>query len=714
MDLSILVKMSNTYGSNPAYVLAGGGNTSVKDDTTLYVKGSGTQLATIKAEEFVKMDRARLNEIMKTEYPADDVKRESAYLADVMAAVTDEDKTKRPSVEALLHNLFAYTYVLHVHPTLINGLTCGKGAKALCEELLGKDVLWIDICKPGYTLARICFEKMNAYKEETGKDVQVLLLQNHGIFVAADTVEEIGVLFDSVIEKLEKQVKRTADVSNAVTPEKEQAAEKLSRLLGHRVEVVPAAEADNFVKDLEKNSNKSIEINEKENKIKIENEIIKYEEKDIGVRSFSVPYFVKNQTIINYDGNDEELINKIEDICTAYTDKEIEAIEETMPILKKYSEERKKNLEGVAIIWRDHFLEENVGLLTSMVRMGVKPEDVLAIDKGDSTKHRQEITATFKKLGYQVDVLDNTAVANDILIEDGKRLIREFIDKRKDKKIVILDDGAIVSRILTLHNYENVEAFVELTVTGLKRIGELKENELPYPVLNVAKSKLKRFITYKEIANTIFTRSIELLAGEKLVGRTVIQLGYGDLGEVLADRYSQYGARVIVIEPDVMKCIEAAEKGFTTFRTLEEAVKYDKPFLIVGASGYNSISKEVIEQLEDGTFITSGATADLNIFKEYEKEGYKYKAIPKYGTQYEINGKKITVLGNGRSVNLFDSEAIPNRSNDIFKASQLVVTDKIINGKDDLRNQVELDIVDKWIDESNILEEYYNLYFKRK
>ena len=37
MDLSTLVKMSNTYGSNPAYVLAGGGNTSVKDDTTLYV-----------------------------------------------------------------------------------------------------------------------------------------------------------------------------------------------------------------------------------------------------------------------------------------------------------------------------------------------------------------------------------------------------------------------------------------------------------------------------------------------------------------------------------------------------------------------------------------------------------------------------------------------------------------------------------------------------
>ena len=66
--------------------------------------------------------------------------------------------------------------------------------------------------------------------------------------LAADTVEEIGVLFDGVIGKLEKQVKRTADVSDAVTPEKEQAAQKLSSLLGHAVEVVPAAEADNFVK----------------------------------------------------------------------------------------------------------------------------------------------------------------------------------------------------------------------------------------------------------------------------------------------------------------------------------------------------------------------------------------------------------------------------------------------------------------------------------
>ena len=195
---------------------------------------------------------------------------------------------------------------------------------------------------------------------------------------------------------------------------------------------------------------------------------IYFEEKDIGFRSFSVPYFVENQTVIQYDGNNNDLIKDIEKVCTAYTDREIDAIVEAMPILKHYSSERKENLKDIAIIWRDHFLEENVGLLTSFVRMGVKPEDILAIDKGDSTSHQKEITETFKKLGFQVDILDNTAVANDILIKDGEKLVKEFIEKRKDKKIVILDDGAIVSRILTLHSYDNVVAFVELTVTGFK------------------------------------------------------------------------------------------------------------------------------------------------------------------------------------------------------------------------------------------------------
>ena len=57
MSLEIITKMSNRYGSDPAYVLAGGGNTSFKDEKFLYVKPSGVSLAAIKENDFVKMDR---------------------------------------------------------------------------------------------------------------------------------------------------------------------------------------------------------------------------------------------------------------------------------------------------------------------------------------------------------------------------------------------------------------------------------------------------------------------------------------------------------------------------------------------------------------------------------------------------------------------------------------------------------------------------------
>lgn len=54
MDLSTLVKMSNTYGSNPAYVLAGGEILLSRMTQHFMLMGSGTQLATIKAEDLLR------------------------------------------------------------------------------------------------------------------------------------------------------------------------------------------------------------------------------------------------------------------------------------------------------------------------------------------------------------------------------------------------------------------------------------------------------------------------------------------------------------------------------------------------------------------------------------------------------------------------------------------------------------------------------------
>lgn len=202
MILDELVSLSNIYGSNEELVLAGGGNTSAKDGEVMYIKGSGTQLATITADGFVKMSRSALAEIFTKDYPTDDDAREAQALADLSAAKMPGEESKRPSVETLLHSLFPHTFVLHVHPALVNGLTCSVNGKSVAAELFGDGFIWIDSCKPGYTLSKICYDEMNAYKAQTGKDADMLLLQNHGIFIAADTTQAIGEKLAEVMSKL--------------------------------------------------------------------------------------------------------------------------------------------------------------------------------------------------------------------------------------------------------------------------------------------------------------------------------------------------------------------------------------------------------------------------------------------------------------------------------------------------------------------------------
>lgn len=209
--LAALAAMSNKYGANADYVLAGGGNTSFKSPDNLWIKGSGTALATIKAEDFVVMDRKALAKMWTAAYPADEAARESAVLEDMMAARIPGE-SRRPSVETLLHDLFPQAYVLHVHPALVNGLTCSKGGKKEMERLF-PDAVWVEACKPGYILALECKKVMDARKAATGRDVQLLFLENHGIFFAADTVTELDILAEQVMDTLAAQITKQPDLT---------------------------------------------------------------------------------------------------------------------------------------------------------------------------------------------------------------------------------------------------------------------------------------------------------------------------------------------------------------------------------------------------------------------------------------------------------------------------------------------------------------------
>lgn len=209
-----LIAISRKFGQDSRFVIAGGGNTSYKDENRLWVKASGHALATITEDGFAVLDRALLNEMGEKAYNEDTAIREEQVKNDLAAACITKDR--RPSVETSLHNCMGFAFVVHLHPTLVNGLMCSVNAEAACKEIF-PDALYIEYTDPGYTLFKKVYDRIKAYKAEKGKEPQVIFLQNHGIFVGGDTTAEIEGIYSEVLGKLEAKVAALPEGDTAVS-----------------------------------------------------------------------------------------------------------------------------------------------------------------------------------------------------------------------------------------------------------------------------------------------------------------------------------------------------------------------------------------------------------------------------------------------------------------------------------------------------------------
>ena len=203
-DLKTIVELSHEFGTVD-YVKGGGGNTSVKNETTLWVKPSGTTLAGLTEKTFVAMNRAKINELYAVKTPKESAAREE-LVKNMMAAAVEND-AGRPSVEAPLHNVFEAKFVVHTHPCAVNGLTCAKNGEAVCKKMF-PDALWVEYIDPGYTLCMEVRKRIQNYKTAQGKEPALLVLKNHGIFIAADAAEEIRALYCRVMTALDAAYKK--------------------------------------------------------------------------------------------------------------------------------------------------------------------------------------------------------------------------------------------------------------------------------------------------------------------------------------------------------------------------------------------------------------------------------------------------------------------------------------------------------------------------
>jgi len=210
--LKQLIAISKHYGNNKDFTIASGGNTSVKDDETMYVKASGFELGKIGEEGYVALDRVMLERLKTKEYSIDPDLREAEVKSDLLKSRIAPEQNRRPSVEASVHHAIRYQFVIHMHPTLVNAVMCSKNAEKEVRDLFGDEVVFIPYITPGYILYREIENQNEFYHKAKGKYPQVFFLQNHGVFVGADTTEEVKEKYDWIIGVIQAKITNGIEV----------------------------------------------------------------------------------------------------------------------------------------------------------------------------------------------------------------------------------------------------------------------------------------------------------------------------------------------------------------------------------------------------------------------------------------------------------------------------------------------------------------------
>jgi len=176
-SLGMRVYTSKLLGASQDLVLHGGGNTSVKIDDLLYVKGSGWDLSTIEKEGFPAVNLKILKEMVKRETLSD-----TQMVAQQKEAMADKS-FPNPSIEAILHAIIPFKYVDHTHADAVVTITNTPNGKKRVEELYGENMLIIDYVMPGFILAKKIYEQT---KDIDWTKLDGMILLNHGVFTFSD------------------------------------------------------------------------------------------------------------------------------------------------------------------------------------------------------------------------------------------------------------------------------------------------------------------------------------------------------------------------------------------------------------------------------------------------------------------------------------------------------------------------------------------------
>lgn len=220
---------SNLIGTDRAVCNWGGGNTSFKTTATdfkgnevevMWVKGSGSDLATMKEENFSGL---LLQDMLELEHRPSMTDEEMVTYLEHCMLVKNQP---RPSIETLLHAFLPYKHVDHTHPDAIISICCAPGGQVIAQEIWGDRYVWVPYIRPGFTLSKLIAEGVR-----NNPRAELVLMEKHGLVVWGETAQESYEKTIHVISEAEQYIQKASRELTSSTQIKEVTELEKKRLL---------------------------------------------------------------------------------------------------------------------------------------------------------------------------------------------------------------------------------------------------------------------------------------------------------------------------------------------------------------------------------------------------------------------------------------------------------------------------------------------------
>uniref|UniRef100_UPI00404712A0 adenosylhomocysteinase n=1 Tax=Algoriphagus sp. TaxID=1872435 RepID=UPI00404712A0 len=342
---------------------------------------------------------------------------------------------------------------------------------------------------------------------------------------------------------------------------------------------------------------------------------------------------------------------KVKDISLAeWGRKEIRLAEAEMPGLMALRAEfgPSQPLKGARVAGCLHMTIQTAVLIETLVALGAE----VTWSSCNIFSTQDHAAAAIAAAGIQVYAWKGqTAEEFDWCIEQTL-----FFGEGQQPLNMILDDGGDLTNMV-LDQYPDLVAGIrglsEETTTGVHRLYErMKNGTLPMPAINVNDSVTKSKFDNKYGCKESLVDAIRRATDVMMAGKVAVVAGYGDVGKGSAASLKGAGARVIVTEIDPICALQAAMDGFAVKKMADAVQEAD---IVVTATGNKDIISGVhFKAMKDKAIVCNIGHFDNEIDMAWLNDNYGHtkNVIKPQVDLYEVDGKEIIVLAEGRLVNL--------------------------------------------------------------